>query len=336
MKALCSWMLQSSSWSCWPSHLSPVPWKCVCANVMDTVKWHFEIHCILSTDTKVCSFWWCVIATFWHNKDCTECPQGHGDGVGEWAASVSNWQAWESSWCGPPTWKADARATCLGAIQWCNLCCPVVFWCWCWAICHRTCLILVLGFSDTCLTCVMSFFHGILWLPDKKSLRCRRTSTEQCLSNATWAPRALFATSGSGGVSWSTRRWHWWAQEPGWRGITNVPGFTAFSDTAVTVCNCLNGIASQVSDLLHWHDWNCLVWLMSHHCQLSPLCLSNKYDSYCSRVWCWEGLFLVCGFPDGSLSFCFCPADSVRWHVSWVMMTWHVSLLLSLQWLRGF
>ena len=42
-------------------------------------------------------------------------------------------------------WKADARATCLGAIQWCNLCCPVVFWNWCWAICHHTCLILVFG-----------------------------------------------------------------------------------------------------------------------------------------------------------------------------------------------
>ena len=61
-------------------------------------------------------------------------------------------------------------------------------------------------FSDMCLTCVMSFFYGILRLPDKKSLRCRRTSTEQCLSNETRAPRALFATSGSGRVSWSTRR----------------------------------------------------------------------------------------------------------------------------------
>ena len=35
------------------------------------------------TDTKVCSFWWCVIATISSNKDCTAYPQGHGDGVGE-------------------------------------------------------------------------------------------------------------------------------------------------------------------------------------------------------------------------------------------------------------
>ena len=151
-------------------------------------------------------------------------------------------------------------------------------------------------------------------------LRCRRTSTEQCLSNETWAPRALLATSGSAGVSWSTGRCEWWDQEPGWRGITHVPGFAAFSDAAVTVCNCLNGIASQVSDLLHWYDWNCLVWLMSYHCQLffcafqsSMIHIVQGFGVEKVCFWCVAFLLGLCHFAFVLLTFVWDDMCLERW-----------------------
>ena len=85
-----------------------------------------------------------------HDKDCTTYPRWNGDGVGECAASVFNWQTWASSWCGASAWEADARPTCPCAIQWPHLCRSVVLRNWCGSTCHPTCLILVIGlFSVT-------------------------------------------------------------------------------------------------------------------------------------------------------------------------------------------
>ena len=84
---------------------------CMCHGL---VKWHWEVQYRLWA--KVSS--WlapnfvhsgCVLfVTASHDKVCTACPQGNGDGLGEWAASVSTWQTWASSWCGTSAWRADA------------------------------------------------------------------------------------------------------------------------------------------------------------------------------------------------------------------------------------
>ena len=154
----CSWILQSSSRSCRSSHLSPVPWKCVCAFVH--VSWTSQMTLRFSTDfwAKVAS--WlapncvhsgCVfLVNASHDKVCTTWHCCNGDGVGEWAASVRNWQTWASSWCGTSAWEAGARPTCPCAIQWTHLCRSAVLRDWCWASVHHTCLILVIGlFSVT-------------------------------------------------------------------------------------------------------------------------------------------------------------------------------------------
>lgn len=227
-----------------------------------------------------------------HGKGSTTCLGGHGDGLGEWAASVNNWQTWASSRCGTSAWEADARPTCPCAIQWQNLCRSVVFWNWRGSICPQPCLVFVIGlFSVTCQwhMAYISFRVVFCLFDTTGCLRCCQSPAEPSMWTETWTSRSLFAACWHAGVCLCKCPGQLWYPEQGPRASANVWSICPRSDAGLRpqLSQCLQmseWIASHVSDLLSLIWFKFLIWQM-FHCHTFSI-VPNKYDPYYYSRFC--------------------------------------------------
>ena len=264
MQALQTWILQSSSRSCWSSHLSPVPWKCVCAFVH--VSWTSQMTLRFSTDfwAKAASWLAPNLRSFWMYVFC-ECFTWQG--LRNVSSLEWRWSGWMSSKCLQLTdvselmWHVGLGGRCQANMSLCHtmdasmlLSCPSkLVLVHCPSNVPYPCNWIV--FSDISMTHGTKSFQSCLIFVWYNCLRCCQSPAEPSLWNETSTSRSLFAACWHGGVCLCKCHGQLWDPEQGPWGISNVWSICPKSDTGLRtqMSQCLQmseWIASHVSDLL--------------------------------------------------------------------------------------